>query len=86
MSLTTPAWLMERGGNIKLGSDGATWFVLVGNQPNYSLKPVPVQGKVGCAIRQTINGRRVASSATFATEEEAIGHGLEDLRADLGWV
>ena len=86
MPMTAPAWLVERGGNLKLGSDGATWFVLVGEQPNYSLRPVPIEGKIGCAIRQTINGRRIASSATFPTEDEALRGGLEDLRVDLGWA
>jgi hypothetical protein len=86
MSLTPPAWLVERGGILKLASDNVTWFVLVGGQPNYSLSPIPVQGKIGCAIRQTINGRRIPSSATFATEAEAIRNGLEDLRAELGWA
>ena len=86
MSLTAPAWLVARAGDLKLASDKKTWFVLVGGQPNYSLRPVPVQGKIGCAIRQTINGRRIASAATFATEADAVRNGLEDLRRELGWA
>lgn len=86
MSLTAPAWLVERAGDLKLASDQKTWFVLVGGEPNYSLRPIPVQGKIGCAIRQTINGRSIPSTTTFATETDAIRGGLEDLRAELGWV
>ena len=71
---------------MKLASDGNTWFVMLGNQPNYSLRPVPVAGKIGCAVRQTINGRRIPSVATFPSEEEAVRNGLEDLGQDLGWV
>jgi hypothetical protein len=85
MSMTTPAWLARRDGNLKLGSDGSTWFVVMGQQPSYSLRPVPVEGKFGCAIRQTINGRRIASGGTFPSQEEAIRGGLEDLRKELGW-
>jgi hypothetical protein len=85
MSLAAPAWLVQRGGSLQLGSDGNTWFVMIGNQPSYSLRPVPVAGKFGCAIRQTINGRRVESVATFPTQEEVMRNGLEDLRKDLGW-
>jgi len=85
MSLTAPSWLVERGGSLKLDSDGHTWFLMMGDQPNYSLRPVPVAGKVSCTIRQTINGRRVPSTATFPNDEEALRNGLEDLRKDLGW-
>jgi hypothetical protein len=86
MSPTPPAWLVKRGGNLKLASDNTTWFVLIGDQLNYSLRPVPVQGKIGCAIRQTVNGRRIPCTATYTTEAEAVRNGLEDLRAELGWM
>jgi len=85
MSLSSPQWLVEHGGSLKLGSDGVTWFVLLGEQPDYSLRPLPTAGKIGCAIRQTINGRTIASVKTFPTQEEAIQNGFEDLRKDLGW-
>jgi hypothetical protein len=83
--MTTPDWLTQRGGSINLGSDGKTWFVLFSGQPNYSLCAVPVAGKFGCTIRQTINGQRIECAATFATQDEAIGGGLEELRKALGW-
>jgi hypothetical protein len=84
VTLKAPAWL-ERRGEIKLGSDGNTWFVLLRGQPTYSLKAVPVQGKFGCAILETHNGRRIESSNTHPAREEALAHGLEDLRKALGW-
>jgi hypothetical protein len=83
--MTAPDWLMQRGGELKLGSDGKTWFVLLAGRPNYSLVAVPVAGKFGCTIRQTINGQRIECGGTFATVEEAIGGGLEALRQALGW-
>ncbi len=83
--MTAPDWLTLRGGSLKLGSDGNRWFVLFAGQPNYSLAVVPVAGKLGCAIRQTINGQRIESAATFATADEALTGGLNDLRKALGW-
>ena len=84
--MTAPDWLTQRGGSLKLGSDGKTWFVLFAGQPNYSLVAVPVAGKFGCTVRQTINGSRTECAGTFATKDEAIGGGLDDLRKALGWA
>jgi hypothetical protein len=86
MTLTPPGWLAQHGGSLKLGSDGSTWYVLMAEQPNYSLKPMPVQGRFGCMIRQTNNGRPIASAASFPTREEALKSCLEDLGKELGWV
>ena len=61
------------------------WFVVFSGQPNYSLAIVPVGGKFGCAIRQTINGRRIESPGAYGTLEEACNAGLDDLRKALGW-
>jgi len=83
-SMTTPDWLTQHDGSLKLGSDGKTYVLLAG-QPYYSLIEVPVAGKFGCAIRQTINGRRLDSQRTFATKHDAINGGLDDLRKALGW-
>ena len=83
--MTTPDWLTHRDGTLKLGSDGETWYVLFAGQPNYSLAAVPVGGKFGCTILQTISGRRIESAGSFASNVEAITGGLEDLRKALGW-
>ena len=78
MAIAVPDWLASRGGGLKQGSDGATWYVLINAQPWYSLAPVPVAGKIGCTIKQTNNGRRFASNDLQATEMDAIRAGLED--------
>ena len=85
MALTAPEWLARHGGSLLPASDGRTWFVMLEGQPQYTLAPVPVQGQFGCSILQTINGRRVDSSATATSAEEALRAGLEDLRKALGW-
>jgi hypothetical protein len=85
MAVTAPQWLTQHGGRLERGSDGCTWFVVFGHGPQYSLVPVPVGSQLGCAIKQTINGSRVASASTAPTEDGAIQAGLEDLRQALGW-
>ena len=85
MAVDVPEWLKKHGGSLKLASDGHTWLVLMGAQPNYKLVPVPVGGKFGCNVVQTINGKEVVSHAAAATGDEAIRGALEDLRQALGW-
>jgi hypothetical protein len=83
--MTAPDWLTQRGGAVKLAPDGATWFVFLNHQPSYSLSATPVDGKFGCTIRQTNNGKRIPSKGTFGSEAEAIQNGLSDLGKALGW-
>jgi len=85
MAVEVPEWLTKHGGGLKLSSDGRTWLVLIGGKPNYKLVPVPVNGKYGCNVVQTINGRQVACKAVAATGEEALCGALEELRQSLGW-
>jgi hypothetical protein len=85
MTVTAPEWLTRRGGGLERGSNGIIWFVMFSGQPQYSLTPVPVGEEFGCAIKQTINGLRVASASKAATAEKAVQAGLEDLRQALGW-
>jgi hypothetical protein len=84
--MTAPDWLTQRGGDLKLSSDGHTWYFLIGGKPQYSLVAVPVTGHFGCAIRQTINGKRIDSVAVAASEDDAVRGGLNDLRKALGWA
>jgi hypothetical protein len=86
MMITTPDWLAQRGGDLKLGSDVRTWYVLFGGQPQYSVTAVPVGGKFGAAIRQTINGQRINTTGVHASQEEALRAALDDLRRALGWA
>ena len=84
--MTAPDWLVQRGCNLKLGSDNRTWYVLLGEQPQYSLVAVPAGNQFGCAVRQTNNGQRLDTpGTTYPTKDDAIRGGLDDLRQALGW-
>jgi hypothetical protein len=85
MAVNPPEWLVKRGGSLTPGPYGDVWFVMLQGEPQYKLAPVPVAGKYGCAITQTINGKRLESTAQAATAEAVIEAGLEDLRKALGW-
>lgn len=85
MVLTTPDWLTRHGCTLQPGTDGNTYLVLLGGEPQYLLVPVPIAGQFGCSVTQTINGRRLDSGRSFPTVEEALRGGLEDLRKALGW-
>ena len=82
--MTVPDWLARRGGTLTPGVEGSV-FVIFDGEPNYRLDPVPVAGKVGCAIIETVNGRRLDDGTTYADEPAAFAGGLERLRAKLGW-
>lgn len=86
MALSTPEWLARRGATVKTSGDGQNCFVVINGRPDYALSVVPVAGKFGCAIRQTINGTRIDSPGTQPTSEAALRQGLEDLGKALGWV
>jgi hypothetical protein len=85
MAITVPEWLARRGGSLRPSSDPRIWLLMFQGQPQYRLTPVPVGGKYGCAVEQTINGKRIPSPSAATSEEEAIRAGLEDLRKALGW-
>jgi hypothetical protein len=85
MALTAPDWLTRRGGTLRVHPDGYSWWVLIDDQPQYMLRPIPVQGKFGCLVEETVNGKRLESKAVYAMAEEALRGGLEDLRKSLGW-
>jgi hypothetical protein len=83
--MTTPDWLARRGGELRSGPLGAPWYVYFENEPQYAVTPVPVSGKHGCRVTQTINGRCIYAGGTNGTEAEAIQIGLEEVRKALGW-
>ncbi len=85
MAVTTPEWLAQRGGELKAGADGHAWTVLFGKEPQYLLTPLPARGKYACKVKQTVNGRHLEGGDTYATAEDAVRGGLEDLRKALGW-
>jgi hypothetical protein len=83
--MTTPDWLARHGGELRPGPLGAAWYVYFDGQPQYALALVPVGGKHGCRVTQTINGKRLTTEGTHATQTEALQSGLEQLRTALGW-
>ena len=85
MSVTTPEWLSKHGGELRQATVPDTWLILLGGQPQYRLVPVPAAGKSSCQVTQTNNGRRLDGGASYASADEALQGGLEDLRKALGW-
>jgi hypothetical protein len=91
MTATTPEWLTRHCGELKPRTGGSTWrsgttyAVMINGEPQYLLSIVPVAGKFGCWVSQTINGKRLDSGASHPAEEEALQGGLEELRKALGW-
>ena len=84
--MSTPDWLVQRGGSLKRAPDGGSWYVVVNGNPQYAVRTVPASGKFTCHAKQTINGRRIESASVYATEDEALRGCLEELRMALGWA
>jgi hypothetical protein len=82
--MTVPDWLAKRGGTLTPGVEGSV-FVVFDGEPQYRLDPVPVAGKVGCAVTETVSGRRLDDGTTHEAEPAALAGGLEQLRNQLGW-
>ena len=85
MPLTAPEWLTRRDGTLRQCPDGQSWAVILDDHPQYFLRAIPVAGKFGSQVEETINGKRLESKTIYATENEALRGGLEDLRKVLGW-
>jgi hypothetical protein len=81
----TPEWLTRHGGEVRPGKDTPSWAVYLEGEPQYILLAVPVAGKFGCRISQTVNGKRLDGADTWANAEQALAGGLEVLRQKLGW-
>jgi hypothetical protein len=85
MAVTTPDWLAQREGELRVSKDNPSCSVSIGGQLRYVLIPVPARGKYACRISETINGRRLDGGNVYPTVEDAIRSGLEELRKALGW-
>jgi hypothetical protein len=85
MAVTTPDWLQAHGGELHVGKEGRSASVYFAGGLQYVLIPVPAKGKFACSVTETINGRRLDGSGTYASMEDALRGGLEDLRKALGW-
>jgi len=77
--------LTKRGGFLKPGIDGRSFFVYFAGRPQYEVTVIPIKGKLGCEIRQTINGKRLDGGSVDGSPEQALRGGLEELRKKLGW-
>jgi hypothetical protein len=85
MAVTTPDWLKAHGGEWHVGKEGRSASVYFAGQLQYVLMPVPAKGKFACRVTETINGKRLDGGGTYASMEDALRGGLEDLRKALGW-
>jgi hypothetical protein len=85
VAITTPEWLTRHECTLQPATDGDSWFLMFDNNPQYELVPIPLAGKFGCAVTQTVNGKRLDRGGAYPSIEEAVQGGLEDLRKGLGW-
>jgi hypothetical protein len=85
MAVTTPDWLSKHEGELRAGTGGRTWLVVLNGEPQYRLVPFPASGKYSCHVTQTVNGKRLDKGGIFPSVDEAVQGGLEDLRQALGW-
>jgi hypothetical protein len=85
MPASTPEWLSQRGVELRESKDKHSWLLYLGKEPQYLLQVVPVRGQFGCRIAQTVSGKRLDGSDVYATPEQALTGGLEQLRKALGW-
>jgi hypothetical protein len=85
MAVTAPDWLTLRGGELRPSANNPSCSVYFAGQLQYVLVPVPAKGKYACRITETINGRRLDGNGLYATADEAVRGGLEELRGKLGW-
>lgn len=81
----TPDWLTARNAELSPSSAWHGVFVCFEKEPQYELTPLPVKGKFGCRIIQTINGKPIACQDVFPTTDDALRGGLVTLRQYLGW-
>jgi hypothetical protein len=85
MTVPTPDWLRKHDGELHLGKAEHSASVYFAGQLQYFLLPTPTQGRFSCRVTQTINGKRLENLTTYASADEALLGGLEDLRKSLGW-
>ncbi|NBU73729.1 MAG: hypothetical protein EBS30_00640 [Planctomycetes bacterium] len=85
IATATPNWLALHQATLTASKDGTSWLVHIGHELVYVLALLPVSGKHGIKLMQTINGRQFPVEGIFETPEAALAAGLEKLRTVLGW-
>lgn len=83
--MDTPDWLARHDGQLLLAPDRRTWLVVFDGAPHYKVTSFPADGKFTAAVAQTENGKRVDKGQTYATADDSVRGGLDELRAYLGW-
>ncbi|MFO0807284.1 MAG: hypothetical protein U0746_01535 [Gemmataceae bacterium] len=83
--MTAPDWLTTRDGELRLAPNRRTWLVLLSGTPQYKLTPTPAGGKHTCEVLQAVNQKRIDKGQYYATSDDALRGGLDELRIALGW-
>lgn len=84
-TVSTPEWLARHNATLTASRDGKSWLVHMGGELVYVLALIPVEGKHGIKLMQTINGKQIPVEGAHQGAEKALEAGLEKLRATLGW-
>jgi hypothetical protein len=58
---------------------------MIEDRPLYMLRAIPAKSKFSSLVEETVNGKMLESNTVYATAEESLRGGLEDLRKSLGW-
>lgn len=82
----TPDWLRRHGGELRPAVQPDVVEIWVDGQPLYRLEVRPARDQYECAVVDMTNGRRLDNPrSVYATPEQALHGGLEQLRSYLGW-
>jgi hypothetical protein len=82
----TPEWLQRRGGLLRRNLQSNIVEVWLEGQPLYRLEVRPARNQYTCVIVDMTSARPISNgSSIYATTEQALAGGLEQLRGYLGW-
>lgn len=84
-TVSAPEWLTRHNATLTASRDGKSWLVHMAQELVYVLALIPVEGKHGIKLMQTINGKQIPVEGAYPTSEQALAAGLEKLRVTLGW-
>lgn len=84
-TVSAPEWLSRHNATLTASKDGKSWLVHMNRELVYVLALIPVEGKHGIKLMQTINGKQIPVEGAHPSADKAYAAGLEKLRATLGW-